>query len=111
MGLIFFLSSQPVPEGRFWVLPDYLLHAIEYCVLFTLWYWAVHEGIVPIKGRGGNWTPMICTILFAFSDEWHQSFVEGRDCSLWDVAADAAGAMLGIAFILVLRALGRRLRF
>ena len=108
MGLIFSLSSQPVPEGRFWALPDYLLHAIEYCGLFTLWYWAVHEGIFPLMGRGGNWVPLVGTVLFAFSDEWHQSFVATRDSSMRDIAADTAGALLGIGFILVLRSISRR---
>lgn len=36
-------------------------------------------------------------VLYAFLDEWHQSFVPGRSPSLQDVAIDAAGAALGVA--------------
>jgi VanZ family protein len=32
---------------------------------------------------------------YAQSDEWHQSFVPGRDASLWDVLFDIAGVVAG----------------
>jgi VanZ family protein len=34
-------------------------------------------------------------ILFALSDEWHQSFVPGRDPSAGDFLADFLGVLLG----------------
>lgn len=36
-------------------------------------------------------------ILFGLSDEWHQAFVPGRECSVLDWLADAIGALLGLA--------------
>jgi len=108
MGLIFYLSSVSASEGGLWAIPDYLLHAVEYCGLYVLLHWAVHEGIHPVTGRGGHRLPFVITVLFAFSDEWHQSFVAGRDSSMRDVAADTAGALLGIAMILALRTFIRR---
>lgn len=36
------------------------------------------------------------TLLFALSDEWHQSFVPGRSGRLDDVVTDAIGALLGL---------------
>jgi len=32
---------------------------------------------------------------YAFSDEWHQWFVEGRSCELRDVGIDTMGVILG----------------
>lgn len=36
------------------------------------------------------------TLLFALSDEWHQTFVPGRSGRLDDVVTDAIGALLGL---------------
>jgi VanZ family protein len=37
------------------------------------------------------------TTAYGVSDEWHQSFVPGRDADPLDVRADAIGAVLGTA--------------
>ena len=37
------------------------------------------------------------TLLFALSDEWHQSFVPDRTGRLDDVVTDAIGALVGLA--------------
>jgi VanZ family protein len=39
----------------------------------------------------------ILAVLFAWSDEFHQSFVPGRTPSLGDGVADAGGAAVGVA--------------
>ncbi len=39
---------------------------------------------------------LFMAILFALSDEFHQSFVEGRNSSLVDVTIDTAGAALAL---------------
>jgi VanZ family protein len=36
------------------------------------------------------------SVLYAASDEWHQTFVPTRVGTPWDVAIDAAGAALGL---------------
>ena len=47
-------------------------------------------------GRRG-WLAWLLAVLFAASDEFHQSFVPGRNASLMDVVVfDALGAMLGL---------------
>ena len=46
--------------------------------------------------------------LFGVTDEWHQSFVPGRDCSALDWLADAFGAGLGLALSTVPFLLGQR---
>ena len=47
----------------------------------------------------------VCMV-FAVSDEWHQSYVPGRVSSISDLRLDALGTSLGIAAALALRALG-----
>jgi VanZ family protein len=37
-------------------------------------------------------------VLFALSDEYHQSFVEGRSSRLTDVVIDTAGAAVALLF-------------
>ncbi len=45
----------------------------------------------------------IFAVLYAISDEWHQKFVPGRSASIWDVAIDAAGVILGLALFHAIR--------
>jgi VanZ family protein len=37
------------------------------------------------------------SLLYAISDEWHQSFVEGRKADPLDVLVDACGIAFGLA--------------
>ena len=50
-----------------------------------------------------NTITMIFSVLFCFfygmSDEWHQSFVPGRDADWLDLAADTLGALIAMGFI------------
>lgn len=38
---------------------------------------------------------LLCS-LYAFSDEFHQSFVPGRDADIYDVIADILGALASL---------------
>jgi VanZ family protein len=38
--------------------------------------------------------PLVFATLYAVTDEFHQWFVPGRHADVWDVAADAAGALV-----------------
>ena len=93
MGLIFLVSAQPtLPEvqGDLDVAVKKAAHMTEYGVLFALWLWAL-PGPRPTAAR---WALAI-TLAYAVSDEVHQSFVDGRTASPFDVAIDAAG--MGVA--------------
>ncbi len=101
MGFIFWMSSGPIVSDTLNSYPDYVLHALGYSVLYLLLFWAFHEGVDVTRGRGGYWVPTVVTTLYGISDELHQYFVPGRDSEVKDVAADIAGAMIGIAIILI----------
>lgn len=43
------------------------------------------------------------TTLYAFSDEWHQAFVPGRNASVRDVMLDSMGALIFLAAHYIIR--------
>ena len=70
-------------------------HMIIYCalgglVLLTLLSFRINLLISSSIALGG-------TLLYALSDEWHQTFVEGRNGSIADVAKDSIGIICGVA--------------
>lgn len=92
-GLIFYLSSlspDDVPLAPdFWNL-DKFLHALEYGLLSFLLAWAFY----PEEKRKGALLAIVVASLYAISDEFHQSFVPGREASVGDWLADTSGAAL-----------------
>ncbi|OPL19766.1 MAG: hypothetical protein AVO35_01970 [Candidatus Aegiribacteria sp. MLS_C] len=95
---IFYLSHQP----SLMVVPplfphqDKVLHMAEYFLLIVAMF--VNRDLY----RGRRLPSVLFTIgmLYALSDEIHQSFIPGRDCSPLDLAADAAGLAAGLAVCL-----------
>ena len=99
-GVIFFFSSQPglkssLPNQWDFVLRK-LAHLTEYAVLTFLLirtlsrYWLGWRRILLAA--------FILAILYAVSDEYHQTFVFGREGALRDVLIDSAGALLACLF-------------
>jgi VanZ family protein len=88
------LSSQHDPESYVGIhlhLNDKVEHIIEYA--------AAGFFATGAFGRVGRLPAWIAAVLFGLawgaSDELHQSFVPGRDSSVYDLAADVTGAGLG----------------
>jgi VanZ family protein len=104
MAVIFFFSSGPITSPSLNEAPDYLLHFLAYAALYVAVFWAVHEGLSPTPDRGGYWLPVIITVLYGISDEYHQSFIPSRDASALDVAADTLGALAAIPLVKLNRA-------
>lgn len=101
MSLIFYLSSQSHPPPVLVVAPDYVLHAVEYFVLYVLVFLALHEGLHRYPGRGSYWVPAVFAILYGVLDEYHQKFVPNRDASIRDLLADMVGVGVGVPFVLL----------
>ena len=97
MGLIFWFSSQPqpidLPESWLETLVGKGGHVLGYAGLSLLWWralaarWGRHD-------RRAVALAFLLTVLYAVSDEYHQTFVPGRSGSPVDVLIDAAGAGL-----------------
>jgi len=88
------LSSESDPESYVGVhlhLPDKVEHGIEYAAGGFL-----AAGATLGDRRVRAWTTaVIFCVLWGLLDEFHQSFVPGRDSSSMDLAADTAGAAIG----------------
>jgi len=95
-GVVWFLSAQSDPGARVGFrldLPDWAEHGIEYAVGGLL----ARNALAPVLPRRATVVAFVLCLLWALLDEWHQSFVPGRDPSMRDVLADAVGTSVGIA--------------
>jgi len=97
MGLIFILSSLPASRLPDFGAVDFLIkkggHATGYALLALAYYLALPPRLNP----GYRLVmALFMAILFALSDEYHQSFVEGRTSSLRDVLIDGGGAAFAL---------------
>lgn len=93
MAAIFYISSQksaelpPLPWGS-----DKVLHAAAYAVLGVL-------SCLSFKKSGLSRRVIalsfLLAVIYGITDEFHQSFVPGRNATVGDVIADSVGAFLG----------------
>jgi VanZ family protein len=94
MAVIFVFSDQPNLNsglGTVDLIGRKLIHFGEYALLCFLWWrpLAVHLG-----PRRAALVAFLISSAYAASDEYHQTFVEGRSGSPVDWAIDSAGAAL-----------------
>lgn len=94
MGAIYFMSAQPsesLPDAGAW---DLLIkkgaHFTAYAILVLLAYQAWGVWKRPFLSA------FVIAVLYAISDEYHQTFVPGRNGTMWDVMIDLAGAFGGL---------------
>lgn len=94
MILIFAVSSRPLPTYVA-VLPDWSTHSAAFAALSILCCRALAGGLGPSLRRGDALLAVVFSVVYGVSDEYHQSFVPGRDATAWDVLKDAVGAVMG----------------
>jgi len=97
MGLIFAASSIPnlgaLPGG----MPDWFGHGVGYALLGALALRAFAGGRLAGVTVRTVAAAALVAVLYAVTDELHQTMVPGRTADLRDIAADAVGAGLGVA--------------
>jgi len=97
MGIIFIFSSLPsssIPD--YWSLDTLVKkggHALGYGLLGLSYFYALPKRLSKFYRV---LTALLMAVLFALSDEYHQSFVQGRNSSLSDVLIDGFGATLAL---------------
>jgi VanZ family protein len=109
MVLIFLLSAMPGDEEAkpVWELVLRKLgHFAGYAALATAWFWALAPSLRPAL-RVALPAAAAIALLYAISDEYHQSFVPHRTATPIDVGIDAAGIAAAAIWI---RFEGRRAR-
>lgn len=121
MGVIFFMSTDTgsaAHTSRFlgpllhWLKPDVTreqFETVQLCVRkaghlteYALLAMIVARALLAARQMGSGRLAVAAlawgvAVLYAASDEWHQSFVPSRTASVGDVAIDAVGALLGLA--------------
>lgn len=104
MGVIYYSSSQstvPQPPGISMSLAALAAHVVTYAVLAVLLLYAV-SGYATIRARTYVLV-LLVAVGYGISDELHQSFVPGRQATVFDVIADAAGAVLALTTVHMMR--------
>lgn len=73
-------------------------HLSEYCVFGILVLRLIHDEPAFARTSLGRQMrlALLCSALYAASDEFHQLFVPGRESAIRDVLLDTSGAALGI---------------
>lgn len=102
MGVIFAFSHQAnssektaVVFGGFNIFARKMGHISEFGVLFLLIRFALSKHIELKKATLGA---VLLAVLYAASDEWHQSFVPGRSACVEDVMLDSSAVLLTFFF-------------
>ncbi len=122
MGIIFLFSARPSVDvsdsGVINFLFFKLLHVLEYAVLFVLNFRALKNTLRSLKPVRMLTVAFLLTVLYAITDEIHQTLVPTREGRPRDVIIDALGALIAWYLIVQLlpkapkklRSLGKTLR-
>ncbi|VAX36924.1 hypothetical protein MNBD_UNCLBAC01-1826 [hydrothermal vent metagenome] len=95
-GIIFYVSSLStisVPLSGFNF--DKAVHIVEYLPFGFLLARALQHTNTNLSGKNLVGLVMVLSLVYGLSDEFHQSFVPGRQAGLLDVLADTIGGWLG----------------
>ncbi len=123
MGLIYRASATPDLRALPWVqwvglLPTNLAvgvaaileftlrkgaHMVSFGILACLARGGLATGIPPVRSGRQSAVAFTVAMLYAVSDEWHQSFVPTRGARVTDVLIDAAGAVIGLLLVSLVR--------
>lgn len=115
MGVIFWFSSLREPSFSSFAIVDLGIKKAGHVFLYVVLAFALAMAFERWVGqtRYAPWALKLAfgaAVLYAVSDEWHQSFTPTRDPSVVDVGIDAAGAVVGIVAWQVARRIWRAQR-
>jgi VanZ family protein len=89
MAATLFVGAEEAGKTHFFPAPwDKLAHFLYYGSMAAL----LSHGV----GRRWLWLPLLLVPLVGAADEWHQFYTPGRDASVFDWIADAAGTIVAV---------------
>ena len=99
MGVIFYFSCLPGKDiPSLFPFQDVLFHVIIYAALAYLFYRALKNTYTQLGLLKLIFFTVVFGFIYGLSDEFHQSFVPGRDASAFDVFIDTLGSFMGSLF-------------
>jgi|WetSurMetagenome_2_1015567.scaffolds.fasta_scaffold13730_1 VanZ family protein len=105
MATIFLASGTPGPDLPTFGNWDFIAkkggHMLGYALLAAACYHALNGDRNFSRTR--FFIAFCLTVLYAMSDEWHQTFVSGRSPSFRDVGIDAIGGCISLALLFIAR--------
>lgn len=101
MAIIFFLSSRPTIKTTEIYWQDFIVkktaHFIEYAILSFLYIRAFLAS--EVSRKKSFLLAFLISLVYAISDEYHQSFIPGREPRVRDVIIDSMGAIFAIYIV------------
>ena len=97
-GLIFLFSAQQTLPGPEDAVLNFLVKKLAHIFVYAgLYFWIFRALALTLPQRQKTaifYLPLLLTILYAITDEIHQSFVGGRTATIRDIGYDFLGASL-----------------
>jgi VanZ family protein len=98
-SIIFAFSSQSVLPGLGQTVLDFIFkksaHVLVYLILYLFLFSATKKTISKENRNLVIFLPIFLTLVYAVSDEFHQSLVPGRFSAARDVGFDMIGVLIG----------------
>jgi VanZ family protein len=102
-AVIFFFSAQP-SFGTGFGIWDFVLrktaHMVEFGILFVLLWRAIRQHVV--RDGYALCLAALTALIYAVSDEFHQSFVPGRTPAIRDVGFDLTGIIIAAVLVTII---------
>ena len=74
-------------------------HLSEYAVLATLAAYAFRRSSHQLLRLHWFWCSLLLAVVYALTDEYHQSFIPSRTSSIYDSLIDSTGALIALTVI------------
>jgi len=98
-GIIFTFSSlsinQPAPFNWLDFIVKKTAHVTEYAIFYFL-VWRGWSNAGRFTDKSILWKSLLVTLIYALSDEWHQTIIPGREGTLRDIGFDTIGMLLAL---------------
>lgn len=93
------IASSRIPDLSIFRFDKVIHFGIYFTLAFLVYRAFRNQSRFPALARHAYLFTLVAIALYGASDEFHQSFVPGRDCDIFDLLADAAGGTMLIALV------------